>query len=46
VLGPVEAARPEPAEPSNADSGDAPEAIEAPDIAASERSSNTSASRD
>src|SRR6266545_5051819 len=38
VLGPVEAARPEPAEPLNADPGDAPGAIEAPDIAASERS--------
>ena len=39
VLGPVEAARPEPAEALNADPGDAPEAIVAPDIAASERSS-------
>jgi len=40
VLGPVAAARPEPVEPLNAASGDAPEAIEAPDIAASERSSD------
>ena len=38
VLGPVEAARPEPVEPSNAGSVDTPEVIEAPDIAASERS--------
>ena len=40
VLGPVEAARPEPVESSTAGSGDAPGAIEAPDIAASERSSD------
>jgi ATP-dependent Clp protease protease subunit len=46
VLGPVEVARPEPAEPSNPDSGDAPEPIEAPDIAASERPGGTSLSRD
>jgi ATP-dependent Clp protease protease subunit len=41
VLGPVEAARPEPVEPSNVDSVDTPEAIEAPDIAASERPGDT-----
>jgi hypothetical protein len=40
VLGPVEAARPEPVEPSNAGSVDTPEALKAPDIAASERSAD------
>jgi len=40
VLGPVEAARPEPVESSNAGSVDTPDAIEAPDIAASERSTD------
>jgi ATP-dependent Clp protease protease subunit len=38
VLGPIDAVRPEPVEPLNAVAGDAPEAIDAPDIAASERS--------
>jgi len=45
VLGPVEAARPEPVETLNAESGEAPGAIEAPDIAASERSPDTNVSR-
>ena len=40
VLGPVEAARPEPVEPLNAGSVDTPDAIEAPDIAAAERSTD------
>jgi ATP-dependent Clp protease, protease subunit len=40
VLGPVEAARPEPVEPSNAGSVDTPDAMETPDIAASERSTD------
>ena len=40
VLGPVEAARPEPVEPSNAGSVDTPEVLKVPDIAASERSAD------
>ena len=39
VLGPIEAVRPEPVEAVNDDSGDSAGAIDAPDIAASERSS-------
>jgi ATP-dependent Clp protease protease subunit len=39
VLGPIEAVRPEPVDAVNADSGGSAGAIDAPDIAASERSS-------